>query len=157
MLNLDLTNATEQGTPIPDGTYACRVQKAEVVVTKAGGQMIKVELRIQEGQPQGGRVIFDQFNIKNANPQAVQIGLGQLKGLLKAGGHANPNMLKSCEEIVGLKVFVRTKTEQDEGYGPQVRVKGYAPLAGAATSPVNAAQPVAAAAGQPAAAKNPFA
>lgn len=147
-LGLDLTNATEQGTPIPDGTYAVMVNKAEVADTKTGGQMIKVQLKVLDGQPQAGRVIFDQFNIKNANPQAVQIGLGQLKGMMKCFGHPNPNRLESTQELMGLRGQVTVKTESDAQYGPQSRVKGYKPLtmnadATAAGAPVAPAAPAA--------------
>lgn len=154
-MSLDLNlSGVQENTPIPDGSYSVILNKAEVTPTKTGGTMIKVQLKILEGQPQAGRVIFDQFNIENANPQAVQIGLGQLKGMMKSFGHPNPNMLKSTEELLGLKGTVVVKTVDDGGsYGPQTRVRAYKPLAGAA--PV---APVANGAAAPAPAKsaNPF-
>jgi hypothetical protein len=148
-LNLNLEGAQEN-TPIPDGSYNVIVNKSEVSPTKSGGTMIKVQMKITDGQPQAGRVVFDQFNIENANPQAVQIGLGQLKGLLKSFGHPNPNMLKSTDEMLGLKGTVAVKTIDDGGaYGPQTRVRAYKPLAAATTATAGAA---------PAAkASNPFA
>lgn len=128
---LDLTNVQATGGPVPAGNYNVVVEKAEVSPTKTGGEMIKVQLKILDGD-QAGRNIFDQFNIKNANPQAVQIGLGQLKGLLKAFGFANPNQLGSCSDMIGLKGTVATKIEESPGYDPQARVKAYKALAGAA-------------------------
>jgi hypothetical protein len=128
-LGLNLENAQEQGTTIPDGTYEVILNKAEVTPTKSGGTMIKVQYKVT-GPTQVGRVIFDQFNIENANPQAVQIGLGQLKGLLKSFGHKNPNRLETTDELLGLKGQVTVKTVDDGGaYGPQVRVRGYKALA----------------------------
>lgn len=144
---LDLTNVQATGGPVPAGNYNVVVEKAEVSPTKTGGEMIKVQLKILDGD-QAGRNIFDQFNIKNANPQAVQIGLGQLKGMLKAFGFPNPNQLNSCADMIGLKGSVATKIEESPGYDPQARVKGYKALAGAA--------PVAGAVEAPKAA-NPFA
>jgi hypothetical protein len=129
MLNLDLSNAQEN-TPIPDGTYAAICNKAEVVPTKSGtGTLIKIQLKILEGQPQAGRVIFDIFNIENSNPQAVQIGLGQLRTFMKQWGHPNSNMLKTTEELLGLKGNVTVKTVDDGGsFGPQTKVRAYKPL-----------------------------
>lgn len=126
---LDLTDVQATGGPVPAGNYNVVVEKAEVSPTKTGGEMIKVQLKILVGD-QAGRSIFDQFNIKNANPQAVQIGLGQLKGMLKAFGMPNPNQLNSCTELVGLKGTVSVKIEESPGYDPQARVKAYKPLAG---------------------------
>jgi len=135
MLNLDLSNAQEN-TPIPDGTYAAICNKAEVVPTKSGtGTLIKIQLKILEGQPQAGRVIFDIFNIENSNPQAVQIGLGQLRTFMKQWGHPNSNMLKTTEELLGLKGNVTVKNVDDGGaFGPQTKVRAYKPLAGAAVT-----------------------
>lgn len=146
---LDLSNVSEQGTPVPDGAYNVVVEKAELADTRSGGKMIKVQLSVIDG-PHANRKIFNQFNIDNANAQAVQIGLGQLKGMMKAFGHPNPNKLTSTQELVGLKGVARVKVEEDPGYGPQARIKSYAALAGSG--------PVTGQAGAPAAASgNPFA
>lgn len=126
MTLLDLTGVEAQGASVPDGTYAVVVDKAEVTPTKSGGEMIKVNLKVTDG-PSAGRVIFDTFNIRNTNPQATQIGLSQLKGMMKAFGHKNPNRLETVLELIGLKGLVTTKTQEDAGYAPQARVKAYKP------------------------------
>lgn len=125
---LDLTNVAESGGTVPDGTYAVAIEKAEVADTKAGGKMIKVQLNVLEG-PHTGRKIFNQFNIENANPQATQIGLGQLKSMIKAFGHKNPNRLESCAELLGLKGNVRVKIKDDPQYGAQANIMAFTPLA----------------------------
>ena len=127
VLGIDLTDVSEQGSTIPDGSYHVVVEKAEIAPTKTGGEMIKVQYKIKDAG-QRGRMVFDQFNIKNANPQAVQIGLVQLKGMMKAGRHPNPNRLESMTELVGLQLIIRTKAIDDPQYGPSVRVKGYGML-----------------------------
>ena len=132
---LDLSNVVENNGPVPNGTYPVVVDKAEVANTKSGtGQMIKVQYKIREGAG-SGRVIFDQFNIKNDNPKAVQIGLSQLKGMMKAFGHPNPNQLQSVTELLGLKGHVTTKVEEQDGYEPQARVRAYKPAGGDAPAP----------------------
>lgn len=142
---LDLSDVTEQGSPVPDGKYAVCVTQAELKATSTGGLMVKVQLKITEGQPQAGRVVFDQFNIKNASAEAQRIGKGQLKGLMKNFGHADPNSLKSMQELIGLKGTITVKVKED-GYGPQSRVTSYGKLAtvggtdsalGVASSPSN--------------------
>lgn len=142
MALIDLTNAVEQGSPLPNGTYPVIVDNAELSLTKSGtGQVIKVKLKVLEG-PSAGRLIFDQFNIKNQNPQAVQIGLGQLKGFLRAFGHRNPNTLESTTELLGLKGLVNTKVQEDPGYQPTARVTSYKPLQ-AVSAPGEASAPAA--------------
>lgn len=151
-IGLDLTGVQESGGTIPAGRYVCVVEKAEVAPTRSGGEMIKVQLKVCEQGPFFGRSIFDQFNIKNANPQAVQIGLGQLKSFMKAAGHPNPNRLESTAELQGLKVTAVTKVDNDPTYGENTRVKSYAVAAGA-PAPSAGAVPAAAPAAQNA---NPF-
>lgn len=126
-LGIDLSQVSE-GQTVPTGEYAAVVEKAELSDTRSGGKMIKVQMKIIDGE-QKGRMIFDQHNIENANPQAVQIGLSKLKGMMKAWGHKNPNRLESTEELLGLRGLVNVKVEEDPGYGPQTRVKAYKPLA----------------------------
>lgn len=150
MLNLDLQGVAAAGDPLAAGAYNVIVEKAEVAPTKTGGQMIKVQLKVLDG-PSTGRMIFDQFNIQNSNPQAVQIGLGQLKGMMKAFGHPNPNMLQTTQELIGLKGTAVLKIENDPQYGEQARVKGYKALAGTAPAAAGQAAPQA-----PAAGANPF-
>lgn len=151
---LDLSGVTEQGTPIPDGTYSVIVEKAEVSPTKTGGEMIKVQYKIKEG-PHSGRNIFDQFNIKNQNPQAVQIGLGQLKGMMKSFGHANVNKLESTKELIGLKGLVTVKNVDDGGqYGSQTKIRAYKPLVAASDATVGSTSE--ATVPGPAAPANPF-
>lgn len=156
-LGLNLENVSEQGTPVPDGSYNVAVEKAEVKDTRTGGKLIAVQFSVLDG-PHANRKVFTQYNMENANAQAVQIGLGQLKGMMKAFGHKNPNRLESTDELVGLKGVIRVKVEEDPGYGPQARVKSYAPLAGSgpvtgAAAGANGAAPAQAASGG----GNPFA
>ena len=125
---VNLTDVQEQGESIPNGSYTVISEKAEVAETKKGGTMIKVQYKIKEGE-HTGRMIFGNFNLTNSNPLAVQIGLGQLKSMMKAFGHANINQLSSTSELLGLKGIVTVKTKISDDYGPQTEVKSYKPLA----------------------------
>lgn len=123
---LDLSGVEENNNVLPEGTYSVMVEKAELVPTKTGGEMIKIQYKVIEGKGTG-RSVFAQYNIKNANPEAAQIGLGQLKTMMKAFGHPNPNKLETTQELVGLKGVVSVKIEEDKGYGEQNRIKSYKP------------------------------
>jgi hypothetical protein len=136
-LNLDLSNVVEQGAALPDGLYNVVVEKAELVNTKAGdGQMIKAQFKVLDG-PNMGRNLFTQFNISNPNPLAAQIGLGQLKGMLKSFGHPNPQRLESCTELLGLKGTVKTKQKTDD-YGTKAEIKNFGPLSATPSDQVSA-------------------
>jgi hypothetical protein len=101
-----------------------------------------------------GRKLFGQFNIKNANPQAVQIGLGQLKTMMEAGRKSNPNRLESSQELVGLRFRVKTKARVDD-FGEKAEVKQWLPSE-AAGGPVPAAQTQTSQAGSQPPHANPF-
>lgn len=140
-LNLDLSTAQEPNSVLPAGRYACIVEDAKVKTTKTGGEMISAQFKVLDGTFKG-RVVFSNYNIKNANALAVQIGLGELRAMMRAGGHPNPNRLESTTELVGLKLTVVTKVESDPQYGENTRVKGYAPfVATAADVATQAATP----------------
>lgn len=145
-LGLDLTNVADQST-LPDGTYVVAVSDAQVKPTRnAGGEYIAVTYTVVGGTYEG-RKLFGQFNIKNSNPQAVQIGLSQLKTLMKAAGKPNPNRLESSQELVGLRCRVKTKVKVDD-FGEKTEVKAWLPfeVSGSVEAP---AAPVAAPSGNP--------
>lgn len=133
-MNLDLSGAS---AGLEAGDYRVICTNSEVKDTNSGtGKYIKIELTVNEG-PASGMKIFHNFNIQNPNEQAQRIGLGQLKSFLKAGGHANPDLLKDVWELVNLECIAKVKIEQSE-YGEQPRISYFKPLAVAA--PVAAPQ-----------------
>lgn len=72
--------------PVPPGDYMLEVEKTEVTLTKDGtGALLKVTLKVVAGEHENQK-IFPQFNIRNKNMQAQQIGLGELKALCAACG-----------------------------------------------------------------------
>lgn len=104
--SLDLTDVeAEKGraTMLP-GNYICRVTNAEVKDTKdRRGKGVVVEFK-----DEGGGGTCDTFlNIVNPNEEAQRIGRGQLKALLIAGGHPNPDRPGDINSLKGLRVGVR--------------------------------------------------
>ena len=72
--------------PVPEGEYMVQQEKSELVETKnKDGLILKVTLTVVQGQYEG-RKIFPQFNIRNKNMQAQQIGIGEFKAMCLAAG-----------------------------------------------------------------------
>lgn len=122
MLNIDLSNVSESGLP-PDGEYLIVVDEAVVKETKDGtGQYINARFKFLDG-PSKGSTFYTMYNIKNKNEQAVKIGLGELKRLLKAGGRS-ADRLNSASELEGVTVSARIKIVTDD-YGEKVKISKY--------------------------------
>lgn len=122
-MSYDLSNVkANEFEALPPGEYITNVTNAEVKDTKNGtGQYIKVELTV-DGPTQTGRKIFTNFNVKNDNPKAVQIGLGQLKAFLIKAKYPTPDKLESVGELNGLRVGVKTKVRKDDQFGDQTDI-----------------------------------
>jgi len=72
--------------PIPPGNWPVIVDSSEFRDTKAGdGRYLHLELSIVDG-PYKGRKIFDNLNLENKNPTAVDIAQRQLASLVRACG-----------------------------------------------------------------------
>lgn len=125
---LDLSNVKSQKPQLlPDGKYNCAVTKAEMTDTKnRTGMMVKIELRVMEGEFEG-RKVFHNFNVQNNNPKAQEIGQAQLKSLMEAAGWKE-FVLKSTQDLEGIKVGVKTKTRHDEDYGDRAEVSYFFPV-----------------------------
>lgn len=112
---------------LPSGEYATVITGAEVKDSQAGGQYLKVELTIT-GPSQKGRKIFDIFNTKNSNPQAVQIGLGKLKTMSLACGLTEQQLTNFLPAMLsGKTLTVKTVIKKDKKGEDQVSVSKYAP------------------------------
>lgn len=131
--NLDEVEANNGG-PVPKGTYLVQVEKAELADTKSGGKMIKVQFNIV-GEQQNGRKLFEQYNIANQNPEAVKIGLGQIKSLVLAAG-ASISMFKTPDQLIGLECLVNVKTYEDD-YGEKNAITSYKKMGGNSPAPQN--------------------
>jgi len=124
--NLDEVEASTGGV-VPKGTYLVQVEKSELADTKSGGKMIKVQFNIV-GEQQNGRKLFEQYNIANQNPEAVKIGLGQIKSLIMAAG-ANISKFTTPDQLIGLECLVNVKTYEDD-YGEKNAITTYKRLGG---------------------------
>jgi len=120
----DLSGVKEQSgyELVPEGKFLCACTNAEIKETKDGtGQYIRAELTIKTGDYEG-RKLWTNFNVKNRNDKATEIGLSQLKTFLKVANYSNPDKLNSVSELCGLIVGVKTKIKKDEQYGDKTEV-----------------------------------
>jgi hypothetical protein len=112
---LDLTNVTLESDLLPNGDYVVVVEDAEIKETKDGaGEYIKAKMKVIEGERKG-KVLYQMFNIKNKNSEAVRIGHQQLKTFMKVSGMEN-FVLKSVNDLCGLKAVAIVKSKTDD-YG----------------------------------------
>lgn len=118
-MSWDLSNDVASGfDAIPAGQYIVCARKAEVQKTKTGtGEYVKVEFEILSGEYRG-RKLWSQFNVKNDNPKAVEIGRGQMKSFFVAAG-LTPEQIKKVDtaSFIGQTAVANVKVEKDETYG----------------------------------------
>ncbi len=126
MLNLNFDEVKESGfSLLPNGEYNVIVDEAIIKQTKDGtGEYINVKLKVL-GSSYDGRFLFTMFNIKNKNPEAVKIGMSQLKTFLNVCGRgAAP--LTDVTQLVGFKAVAVVKTKEDS-YGEKNVVSYFKP------------------------------
>lgn len=105
--------------PIPPGEYNIISDDVTLKDTKSGGEALNIKFRVLDG-PHEGRFIFANYNIKNDNPKAVEIALGQLKSFIRLSGA--PMQVQNWTDLVGYKVKAVVKVQVSEQYGDQARI-----------------------------------
>lgn len=143
--------AREEYTVLPPGPQNLMVVSSEVKTTQKGGEMIVLEIVVQDGEFQG-RKLFERLNIKNSNPKAEEIAFRTLSELVKAVGKST---IKDTEELhnkrfVGVLAVEPAKPYTDkngveQAGSPQNSIKKFLPYGGstgaasaAATTPKTA-------------------
>jgi hypothetical protein len=140
---------------LPPGRYAAQIVNSEMRVTKAGnGQYLWLEMDVIEG-PHQGRKIWDQLNLVNPSQQTVEIAQRTLSAICHAVGQLQVSdseqlHFRPLQVTLAVEIDSRDKLRPIDEQRKQNRVKGYAPLGGAA--PVRPAAAPARPAASPAAA-----
>lgn len=141
--------------PIPAGTQAiAHVTESEVKQTKNGGTMAVLRWDVLDG-PYKGRVIWDNVNLRNANPKAAEIGQRHMSSIAVATG---AGAVTDTVQIHHKPCLVKIGIEKQEGYEPKNVIKGVKPpTAAAPAGPVGGkpAAPAVASWGAPAKAAQP--
>lgn len=140
--------------PVPEGDYDLYTESTEAALTKdQTGALLKVTFSIASGEFEGSK-IFEQFNVRNKNMQAQQIGIGELKALCAATGVEYEAVRSDTDLLLHHPFKARVGFDKQnvnpatgQPYAPRNKIKKYYPAGGptppASTAP--AAAPVAAA------------
>ena len=113
---IDFSNVeTSDFEPVPNGTYTATIVGAEIKDTKSGtGQYISAQFAITTGKFENRR-IWENFNIKNDNEMAVNIGLAKLKQLFIAAGRTEFK-INGPEDLANITVGIQVAIKTDS-YG----------------------------------------
>lgn len=122
----------EDFSPVPPGEYSVNITGVETKTTKAGnGQYLALEFTIIGGQHQG-RKIWNNLNLVNPNPKAVEIAQRDLSGICQAIGKPR---VQHENELMGGQMLVKVTVKDDHN-----ECKGFKP-GGNAAPPAQAAPP----------------
>lgn len=111
---------------LPAGDYQVIVDSSEFRDTKKGdGKYLHLELSVLDGAGKG-RKIFDNLNLDNPNPTAVEIAQRQLAGLVRACGKVQ---IKDSSELHNIPVMANIAVRPGtNGYDDSNDVKYYKKL-----------------------------
>jgi uncharacterized protein DUF669 len=125
-LNFDATAVTPDagiGDPLPTGWYNVGIDESNMNPTQDGlGTYLKLRFTVLDGQYQG-RKVWEQLNLKNSNPQTVEIAQKQLSAICHAVGVLKPGKSEELHNIP-LKVRIGQK-KAENGYDAGNRIMAY--------------------------------
>lgn len=98
---------------VPPGWYITQIVDSKLVPTKTpGGARLNLQFKILQGDF-AGRMVFQGYNVKNANPVAVNIAMEELAELSKAVGVPVWN---DTEQLHGIPFNMKVKCKAEPGY-----------------------------------------
>ena len=110
---------------IPPGDYpACLIDAKEQESKSGKGAYIKTTWKLLDGEF-AGRSVFTNYNHRHENPKVVQIGLSQLKTMLKCSNIKGQP--ERADDLIGARCLVRIAIRKDETYGDSTRSKATSP------------------------------
>ena len=99
---------------LPDGLYPGMIDRSDFVETKKkNGTLVKATFKVGDGE-YTGRLVFCNFNIKNPNSQAAQIGRKQFTNLCVACG-IEEGWPEDTAELHGIPIYARVRTRPAKG------------------------------------------
>lgn len=111
---------------LPNGIYRMEVTEADVVPTKSGnGTILKTTNRVIEPAEYEGRLLFNNYNLENANPTAQEIGQRQFASLCRAIG---VDGVEDTDELLFQAFTVKValgKPSKDGQYPARAEIKAY--------------------------------
>lgn len=123
-LNFDARQVDPQTTyeALPAGWYNFMITESELMPTKAGdGAYLRLTLRVIDGQ-YAGRQVFDNLNLQNPNPVAVEISYRRLSAYCHATGVLQ---VQDSQQLHGIpfKARLSVRKDKDGQYDDQNEVK----------------------------------
>lgn len=98
---------------VPPGWYVMQIVDSKIVPTKTpGGARLNLQFKILQGDF-AGRMVFQGYNVKNANPVAVNIAMEELAELSKAVGVP---VWEDTEQLHGIPFNMKVKCKAEAGY-----------------------------------------
>lgn len=118
-------NPAQAFDTLPVGWYVAQVVDAEVRPTRApGGMFIAATFEILHPEFAAGRKVWANYNVQNANAQAVEIGMNELAALSISAGVPQFNDVQQLQmRPLHIKLKVTKPKEADEE--PRNEVSGY--------------------------------
>ncbi len=125
-------DATEHDTEqrdyeeLPNGIYKIEVMEADVAPTKSGnGTILKTTNRVILPEEYEGRLIFNNYNLENANDVAQRIGQQQFASLCRA---MDVESVEDTDELLFKAYTVKIglgKPSKDGQYPARAEIKTY--------------------------------
>lgn len=113
----DATNVkpAEAFDPLPPGEYKAMVVDSDVKETKAqNGNYLKLRWQILEGEF-SNRVVFQNLNLDNPEPKAVEIAQRELSAICHAVGKLK---IQDSQELHNIPVYIKVKIRPAKGDFP---------------------------------------
>lgn len=131
-INLGQVKEAENYDLIPRGQYPMKAVAVTKEPTKSGTG-VRVSVQFELTQAYANRRVFENFNIKNPNPQAVEIALSQIRQWVVAC-RVNPNQnltMSLLQSLIGIEFMglVTIQVDKTGQYGDQNRIGRYDVLA----------------------------
>jgi Protein of unknown function (DUF669) len=122
-LNFAGVDDVDDYSPIPDGSYLCRLAEIESDTTRNGDEMWKLRFAVESG-PQAGRYIFDNMVFSAAAMKRVKLICSRLG--MDTGGELD----LTTESIRGRRCVVTVQTEEYVDDQDQTKRRNVVPFAG---------------------------
>ena len=96
--------------PLPNGPYVMQITAEAVKPSASGGAFLELELTVVQGD-HARRKVYDRLNLRNDNPQAVEIGKARLSAICHAIGLLQ---LADTNQLIGKSLVVELGQEIDK-------------------------------------------
>jgi len=103
----EIATNSSNGSTIPKGKYLCQVKEATETESKSGVPMLKLKLKIVEGELKG-RIIFDQLSFNCKRPKNFAVALVMAK-------KTDKDFELDSGKVLGKLVYAKLEEENYEG------------------------------------------